>query len=101
MGAKSVILTLGKQGVIYADGKEKPERTCLHVPAVEVSQVIDTTGAGDAFLGSLAFHLLRYPDAEMREHLHFACAAAALSVQNCGTQSSFAKSTNFSYSSVF
>lgn len=95
MGANSVILTLGKQGVIYADGKkDKSEQTCLHVPAIEVNHVVDTTGAGDAFLGALAFHLLRYPNAEISEHLNFACKAAAFSVQNCGTQSSFAKYSN-------
>lgn len=96
MGARSVILTLGKEGVVYADGKQPEPRNCLHVPSVKVKKVVDTTGAGDAFLGSLAFHLLRYPKAEMVEHLRFACKAAAFSVQNCGTQSSFATPSNLS-----
>lgn len=91
MGARSVILTLGAKGVIYADAQK---RNSLHVPAVKVNKVVDTTGAGDAFLGSLAFHLLRHTDAGMEEHLRFACKAAAFSVQHCGTQTSFAKFTN-------
>jgi ribokinase len=55
-------------------------------PAPEVDP-IDTTGAGDAFIGSLAYALakgLPLPDA-----IRFANYAAALSVTKVGTQTSF------------
>ena len=41
------------------DGKE------VHVP-VETVNVVDTTGAGDSFLGALAFFMARHP--------HMVCA---------------------------
>jgi ribokinase len=46
--SRSVVLTLGGDGVVVADS------TGVHrVPAVRVP-VVDTTGAGDAFAGALA-----------------------------------------------
>ncbi|MEJ2035130.1 MAG: ribokinase, partial [Maritimibacter sp.] len=45
-GAKAVILTLGSRGALYHTA-ERIE----FVPAFSAGQVIDTTGAGDAFLG--------------------------------------------------
>lgn len=80
-GAGRVVLTLGERGSLLVTREE-----VTHVPAVPVTAV-DTTGAGDAFLGSLAFFLAAgksAPDA-MRRASHI----AALSVQAAGTQSSF------------
>jgi fructose-1-phosphate kinase PfkB-like protein len=45
----AVIRTLGELGVVHAE----PERPDGYLPAPEV-QPADTTGAGDAFVGSLA-----------------------------------------------
>jgi ribokinase len=47
-GARAVIVTLGPEGAIQADGARR--RT---LPALEV-EAVDTTGAGDAFSGILA-----------------------------------------------
>ena len=47
-GAPSVVVTLGARGAVYADGDER-----RHVVAPRVDAV-DTTGAGDAFVGTLA-----------------------------------------------
>lgn len=47
-GAKSVVLTLGARGAYWHDLSGSG-----HVPAQSV-QVVDTTGAGDAFIGTLA-----------------------------------------------
>lgn len=47
-----LIVTLGSEGVIYNDGKET-----IHIEAIKVSNVEDTTGAGDTFNGNLAYCL--------------------------------------------
>ena len=50
-GAGTVILTLGERGALVVSAD-----TVQHVPAVRV-QAVDPTGAGDAFVGSLAVYL--------------------------------------------
>jgi len=79
-GARSVLITLGREGVLYRD----VERT-LRCPAVTV-QAVDTTAAGDAYIGAFAAAL-----AEQRtlpDCLGFASAAAALAVTRLGAQPS-------------
>jgi len=80
-GIKRVIITLGSSGSLIAgaDGME-------HVPAFEVDAV-DTTGAGDAFIGSFAVFLgegMDEKDAVTRANLY-----AGLSTTGIGTQKSF------------
>ncbi len=55
------------------------------VPAFEVD-VVDSTGAGDAFNGALAVALGE--GRELRPAVRFASAAAALAVRRLGAQSS-------------
>jgi len=52
MGIKKVVITLGEKGLFYSDGKEE-----IYLKADENIKAIDTTGAGDAFNGGLAFAL--------------------------------------------
>jgi ribokinase len=80
-GTRSVIVTLGERGslVVTADSA-----THLSAPAVKA---VDTTGAGDAFIGSLAFFLAR--GANLTEAAQRANRIAAVSVQFPGTQTSF------------
>lgn len=76
-----VVITLGNQGVLY--GNRRGDR--YEVPAIPVRPV-DTTAAGDTFLGVLATAMgerIPIPDALRR-----ATAAAALSVQRNGASSS-------------
>lgn len=80
-GARAVILTLGEQGSLLVS-----EQETVHVPANRVSAV-DTTGAGDAFVGSLAYFLAT--GKAVKEAMRRANQVAALSVQGRGTQSSF------------
>jgi ribokinase len=80
-GVGAVALTLGEQGCLLVEGDSVTE-----VP-VEPVRAVDTTGAGDAFVGALATFLAagRSPvDAAERSN-----AVAALSVQGRGTQTSF------------
>jgi len=80
-GIRRVILTLGADGCLLAANK-----TMQHVPAFPVKSV-DSTGAGDAFIGSFALFLaegLPELDAIRRANLY-----AALSTTSVGTQKSF------------
>jgi len=80
-GATGVILTLGERGSLAAtDGFSG------HVPAVTV-EAVDTTGAGDAFVGSLAFFLAN--GMSMADAMRRATGIAAISVQAPGAQGSF------------
>ena len=80
-GAKSVIITLGENGCyVLSNGVGK------HISANKVS-VVDSTGAGDAFVGALA-HFLDL-GIDIFESSKRASAVASISVQGKGTQSSF------------
>jgi len=80
-GARAVVLTLGARGLVYQDR----EGVRLEHPAFPVI-TIDTTAAGDTFIGALAVALVE--NQEMPAALAFASAAAALSVTKIGAQSS-------------
>jgi len=80
-GAGRIVLTLGERGSLLVD-----ENSVQHVPAPKV-QAVDTTGAGDAFMGSLAYFLAL--GAPLLEAMRRASQIAAISVQAPGTQSSF------------
>ncbi len=80
-GPRAVVVTLGAAGALVVDqGGAEP------IPAVAVDAV-DPTGAGDAFIGSLAVFLAE--GVALREAAHRANAAAALSVTRIGAQESF------------
>ncbi|TRY70817.1 hypothetical protein TCAL_16369 [Tigriopus californicus] len=61
----------------------------IHVPIESVNEVVDTTGAGDAFVGALAFFLQRFPQLDLGDVIHRACSIASLSVCKSGTQASY------------
>jgi ribokinase len=80
--APRVLVTLGDRGAVLvrADG------STVDVPAERVDAV-DTTGAGDAFVGAFAFGLATGLAEELAVALGCACATA--SVLRPGTQASF------------
>jgi ribokinase len=80
-GARAVVLTLGAEGCLVATAEG-----ARHVPVDRV-EAVDTTGAGDAFVGSLAFFLAR--GASLPEAARRANKVAAISVQAHGAQASF------------
>lgn len=80
-GPRAVIVTLGANGALLLDAE-----IVLHVPAMRVAAV-DPTGAGDAFVGSLAVSLAE--GVPVRDAVGRAGAVAALSVTRPGAQESF------------
>ncbi|TQJ87443.1 ribokinase [Streptomyces sp. SLBN-31] len=77
----AVVVTLGAAGSLYVARGAQP----LAVPAPQVTAV-DSTGAGDTFVGALATALGE--ERPIREALRWAAAAAALSVQRPGASAS-------------
>lgn len=77
---KKVVITLGKQGLLYEENQQ-----INHLPAFEVN-AIDTTGAGDLFHGAFAYGI--YKQMTLKSNLIQSSKAAALSVQSLGGQSS-------------
>ena len=82
MGAKNLLVTLGSQGARLFDGKTHQE---TFLPAYPV-QAVDTTAAGDCFVGALAVGLSE--GKTLLAAAEFASAAAALSVTRAGAQPS-------------
>jgi ribokinase len=87
-GLRRLIVTLGANGALLAGGAGDMK----HVPAYRVDPV-DTTGAGDAFIGSFAVFLSAGYDES--EALRRANLYAALSTLAPGTQSSFVPRDRF------
>ena len=86
-GIRTVIVTLGKRGsmLVTADRHQ-------HIPGFPV-KAVDTTGAGDAFIGSFAHYYVATGDLE--GSLHKASLYAADAVTRPGTQKSFARAAEF------
>lgn len=76
-----VILTLGSKGVIYKDCSVE-----YYQEAYPVSQIIDTTAAGDTFMGFFMGSLLNGRD--ITECLKIGCKAAALGITRKGAAES-------------
>lgn len=87
-GARSVIITMADQGAVYMSDRKK-EGLCTHVPAADVPHVVDYSGVGDAFVGSLAYHIAQYPKLSREHHICAAHSCAAYSMGGQGTQPSF------------
>ncbi|XP_026164440.1 ribokinase isoform X2 [Mastacembelus armatus] len=84
-GCRSVIITLGPQGCVVLKVEEPSPK---YVPTTAVTAV-DTTGAGDSFIGALAFYMAHYPTMPLEEMALRANRVAGVSVQAVGTQTSY------------
>ena len=80
-GFRRVVITLGARGSLMADASGYTRVAPFPVPA------IDTSGAGDAFIGSFAVFLAE--GLGDKEALTRASLYAALSTTRVGTQKSF------------
>jgi ribokinase len=91
-GAQNVIVTLGSKGALLVTGEE-----VTHVDAFKV-EVVDTTAAGDAFIGGFAAKLLesasllsvrkQAPAFQITSAVRYACACGALAATRFGAQPS-------------
>jgi ribokinase len=80
LGVRAVVVTLGDKGALLVSPAEK-----LYLPARKVP-VIDTTAAGDAFVGGLAAALIQgFP---LEESVGYATCAGAIAVTRFGAQTS-------------
>ncbi len=77
-GLGTMIVTLGEEGALYVKAD-----SCTHFPCKKLDAV-DTTGAGDSFLGALCARLSQ--GKTMEDAIVFAQAAAAVTVMHMGAQ---------------
>src|SRR5439155_18435941 len=77
-GPHYVVITLSERGAVYADGAQVAS---IRAPKVDV---VDTTGAGDAFVGALAVQWTA--GAPLEEAARFACAAGGRACTQTGAQ---------------
>lgn len=83
MGARRILITMGDKGAFFLDDEAPP----APVPPFAV-QAVDTTAAGDAFVGALA--AARARDKDWTTSLREASAAGALAATRSGAQPSLA-----------
>jgi ribokinase len=81
LGPRSVVVTLGAAGALVAD----PDGA-VRIPSMRV-RAVDTTGAGDAFTGALAWRLGAGDDLETAAR--FAVRVGATAVTKAGAQESY------------
>jgi ribokinase len=79
-GPANVIVTLGEKGALVIS-----DAGSLYVPAYKV-KAVDTTAAGDAFIGGMASALLHHKP--LKDAVKYACACGALAATRFGAQPS-------------
>ncbi|HCX9817355.1 TPA: ribokinase [Staphylococcus aureus] len=81
IGIKTVLITLGKQGTYFATKNQSQ-----HIEAYKVN-AIDTTAAGDTFIGAFVSRLNK-PQDNLADAIDFGNKASSLTVQKHGAQAS-------------
>lgn len=85
-GPHTVVVTLGSRGAYVVE-----DDSAVHVPAEKVSNVVDTTAAGDAFCGALAYGLASGKG--VTDAVRYANKAAAIAITRMGAIPSLPKAT--------
>ncbi|KAJ9639859.1 putative ribokinase [Coniosporium tulheliwenetii] len=95
-GVKNVVITLGAQGVFYQTAARRTSSLPgKRAAARKVESVVDTTAAGDTFVGAYAVQVANpakrsysFRGFDIDDAIGFAVGAAAVTVQRMGAQSS-------------
>lgn len=90
---RSVVVTVGAEGAYWADAAGEG-----HIPAPRGVPVVDTTGAGDAFVGALAVRLAG--GATVQEAVAVGVQAGTFAVRSPGAQSSYPTLTDLGLADV-
>lgn len=80
MGVKRAVITLGERGCVYGDGSRVE-----YCPAIK-TQAVDTTSAGDSFIGALCVRLSRGEGLD--EAIKYATRASSITVSRAGASAS-------------
>ena len=83
-GRITCIVTLGEKGSVVV----QPDGALFHVSALPIEKVVDTTGAGDAYCGTLSACL--YGGMNLEDSVRWAAAAGSLACTREGTINAFA-----------
>lgn len=78
----NVVVTLGSAGASFSDGSD-----VWLQPAARPEKIVDTTGAGDAFVGALAAALVE--GKSISEGVKLGAAAGSLAIENLGTTGAY------------
>ncbi|XP_022202413.1 ribokinase isoform X2 [Nilaparvata lugens] len=81
LGSNVVIITLGSKGAVFAS---RDDSKVTHVAVTPVDEPVDTTGAGDAFCGAIAYAFIKCQHLSLHQKISFACKAARHSVFSQG-----------------
>ena len=77
-GVKNIVITLGEKGVYFSNENEE-----YFIDALKLKdQVVDTTGAGDAFNGAFAYALSK--NQNNKDAIEFANKVAGISTTRVG-----------------
>jgi ribokinase len=94
-GAKNVIVTLGSKGALLVKGKPVTKYRSMHADTFHVNtypvDVVDTTAAGDAFIGGFAVSL---ESSTLVDAVRYGCACGALATTKFGAQPSLPSKTD-------
>ncbi|AET41430.1 putative ribokinase Ecym_8139 [Eremothecium cymbalariae DBVPG len=82
-GPGVIIITLGENGIIYTS---RTQSDISYFPATHIDNVIDTTAAGDTFLGGVVMQL--YNGSTLHDAVKFAAYASAIAITRKGASNS-------------
>jgi ribokinase len=95
LSGSTVVVTLGAVGVFVSHDEDKlrGDSQPYYRIAAESVQVVDTTGAGDAFNGALVASIAQVPDAPFARHVRFANQFAGRSTEKEGAAAAMPRFT--------
>ncbi|CAH3121443.1 unnamed protein product [Porites lobata] len=88
-GAKQIVLTLGSEGAVSSEISSQHGVPVMVLIPTQKVEVVDTTGAGDALIGALAFYMSCYPQLSFAEMVFRAVNIATVTVTAHGVQASY------------